>query len=581
MKKTLILNDHEDAAVFTQKPFQIERIITINPSAYALVKDLDADVITASEKYSDISHIRTAIHRKKFPLELKTQLENAGFGEMAVESCANLFSSFISCASFLYYLTKDCSEYCWYDGKKLKSSASHIDCFKYFMDKIWAEYSANKILRKISPFHSFILQRYNDFLRARLAKRRKLFLLDGGGRPTAKKFLKEIEVDIVTIAAREPGRHSVTSIKRMFKSQKKLRKENSCDFFIAPHKNIPSLPGKIEANSSSHPFRKTVFKLYGDLIANFAKTYEGLDRAGKEVTKAFSPELVLTDGIHVSPINSACKEVQENGGQVVLFNHSPHTPQSGRISEYIANLWGSEGRIYSPYATHNVIRSPKIADLVYEIYGDDTKKAVYPLIHSKTTKPEKPSNSKDKFRIIFAGNYLQAIHHVPWMTETAQEFADSILNLAEAASKIPELHLTFKLKARKKECNQDVIEKLMPKYTNVDFKSSHSFAEDLKNCDLVVANLSTTIDEALEAGVPVLLYSSTYHYFHYEGMKTPPTKSARAAVYNPQKGQNLLEFIKSIVAAHKDKSLLAEELEEYLWSNDADNMQEFAKKIFS
>jgi hypothetical protein len=312
------------------------------------------------------------------------------------------------------------------------------------------------------------------------------------------------------------------------------------------------------------------------LINKSIEVSQGYLKAGGKITSIIRPDIISNDAITTPMVIAACKWLKDNGGKVVLFNHTSNTYQEDIFCKSIANLWASQGIVYSEYATHNALRTPSIAKLAQDIYGAAAQHNIYPVIFNQ--KIEKPPH--DKFIIIFAGNYMTIKDQVPYLAETPYEFTESILKLAEAVSKIPEAELIIKLKARKKECDQETIEKLMPKYENVFIKSSGSLKEELQNCDLLVANLSGTIDEALESHTPVMLYSSTYRYKHLQGMSNIPTSNSRCAVYNPSRDIDLYQFILGIISAHKNKPLQPDELKDYIWQNGYD-MAAFAKLLLT
>lgn len=583
MAEILILDSKTDAEIFKSKPFDVEKILCINPTARAAVNDMDKEIINTLETYPDTKHQKTIEYLYESKSLLEQALKANKLSQHTADSCTNLLFYLISCAAYLYQNTEGFSKYHWYEGSKLKSSDSHEQCFKALLNENYGQLAANKDFLKRSKLHDFILSKYNNYISRKYGSRKKILSLDGA-RPSAFKFMKiakAIEPEILNFVAKQPGKNIFSSVRQALRSKKHLRqsralntrKDVPCFFFYVEESPITYSKARqiIDEISCSQPL-KLWFDLVSDILAKNIVVSEGFAKSGAELTKKLNPQIVVTDAISSSLTSSVCEQVKNSGGKVVLFNHASHTPQANPENKKMANLWASHGIIYHPQATHNSLRSPEIGELAKEIYGDNVASSIVPLIHGRAIE-KKPH---DKFHIIFAGNYLPARHHVPQLVETPDEFAQSIINLAEAVSKIPEAKLTVKLKARKKECDEQAVKKLMTEYNNVEVKSTGSLREELKTCDLLVANLSTTIDEALESHIPVLLYTSHQRYSHYIGSNKPSEKIS--AVYNPPVDKPLEEFIQEIIVAHKASAPTKEHFKKYIWANKGIDMQEFVEK---
>jgi hypothetical protein len=192
-----------------------------------------------------------------------------------------------------------------------------------------------------------------------------------------------------------------------------------------------------------------------------------------------------------------------------------------------------------------------------------------------------PVQGKRPFQILFAGNYMGVHNHIPWMLETPDEFLDGIAELVQAVSQIPKAQLVVRVKVNAKpECNPETLKKFISDYPNVEISNEGSFKQALAQSDLLVACISTTIDEALGAGRPVLLHSAPNRYHHLPGMATPPTSSHRSAVYVSGKTP-LVVLLKGIIDAHQNRPLSEEELSTYTWPDHTPDMDEFAKIVLN
>lgn len=209
------------------------------------------------------------------------------------------------------------------------------------------------------------------------------------------------------------------------------------------------------------------------------------------------------------------------------------------------------GRVYSDHATYFIPRTPSTAQLTE--FLADTKLSTLIPISSFTPLPP---NKSGKFTILYAGTFNPTMRHIPWLLETPFEFLDGLKTLAEAVSKLENAELIIRLRERsdnRDELDLEMIKKELSSYPNIKFENEGSFTEALTKSDLLVANLSTTIDEALQHGRPVLLHSGTQRYQHLE-----PDANA-VYISSP----NLDKLLKSIMI--QQKPLTAEELKDYAW----------------
>ena len=86
---------------------------------------------------------------------------------------------------------------------------------------------------------------------------------------------------------------------------------------------------------------------------------------------------------------------------------------------------------------------------------------------------------------------------------------------------------------------------------NCRFQTGGSFLDDLANADLLVSYCSTTIEEALQARRPVLMWGGTRRYSHLPARETVPSPGSRAAVYRAASEADLVSgvvFLSTLVS---------------------------------
>lgn len=574
MKSLLVLTSKEDARKFLKNKFTVNEIISINPTAEAELGTSNVELSNSLQVYDDQAHLVTARHIQDGIKEVEKRLRERAFDPITINRIRALTFYMIAAGSFFAKITKGYDNISFYNGKRFVNFSNHTEAYNALLKITLDKYRLDKDFKPRSAIHNLILKNHNNFVLEKLIGQKKVFLTDGQ-RPSINSFKKELESlnkGFKFINAKQPGKNLRASLKYSRRSKKKLQIGETPDFFCYVD-NMPSHKSVMQA-ASEDSFRQSIYDAFSGFIDSNINLAESFAQKTSVQMQELAPEMIISDAINSAFNEAACKQVKEKGGKVVLFNHATNSPQHLEPIKALNDLWAKQGVLFSEYATHNALRSKHMAELVENVFGEASKDKLFPICYSE---PVKKIPHED-FNIVYAGNYLPVKDHIPLLAETPDEFAKTILDIAKVVSLIPKANLVIKLKKRKKECNDIAIEKLMPNYANVKIKSTDSFASELPECDLVVSNLSTTIDEAIESGTPVLLYSANGRYQHLQGKSEMPTEQGRAAIYTPEPDSNLKEFILAIIKAHKNKPLREEEYESYLWSK-ADSMKSFVGKV--
>lgn len=577
--KTVILaRDADEAEIIKQNPLALKTLIlTLSPAAAAaFIDNPKFKTVDTTKVYSDISHIRSVINLKNTQAEFKASAATIGnLSEIQVEAAANILFYISGAASFFYLALKKYSRFYIVNGKKLEELEGFENAFQTIVSGILKKrYSGRE--HKFSALHRWLMKTYNAHIVKKLKNKKKLVIIDGV-RPSSKAFAKAAlkhDPQLVILSGRNPVKSIFIALRHMLRSIRSLNRRDYFStrvpmyfFYPAKTRSYMAEAEKI-ASLAKNRFSRLLLQAAKPYIAESFALSAGFEQENKKHIAALKPEIVSTDGIASGYTISACLYTKANGGKVVFFNHASHTPQTSPISKAIGNLWAGNGAVYNKTATYSAARSPAVAAIARELSNG---KARTIAVRHDVRIPNKPH---DKFNILFAGNYLGVQEHVPFVLETPDEFLKGIAELAAAVGQIPEAHLTIRVKPKKKDFTLDTLKKLIPSYPNVEISNQGSFKDVLAETDIMVANISTTVDEALHSGKPVLLHSWPKRYQHL-----PPAKNGRSAVYASEKNGNLVELLQKIIANHKDKPLTEAELSAYIWPETEADMSALAKRI--
>lgn len=183
---------------------------------------------------------------------------------------------------------------------------------------------------------------------------------------------------------------------------------------------------------------------------------------------------------------------------------------------------------------------------------------------------ERPiNNNSELFHILHADNFYDWFFYLPSIVHSSDEYAYYCKVFVEtlATSDLKEeVAVAIRLK-NKKECSPEILKNYIPQLPFVDFQGTKKpYREELKKADLVVAYMSTTIEEALLYRKPVLLNGAANRYQHLRASSELPTSTSRSAVYVADGQKELIDMLKAIKKYHKNKPLTDEELAPYFFS---------------
>jgi hypothetical protein len=122
--------------------------------------------------------------------------------------------------------------------------------------------------------------------------------------------------------------------------------------------------------------------------------------------------------------------------------------------------------------------------------------------------------SAGSFRILYADNYMAWRDHLPVVMQTSDELYDSLEQACRAVQELSGVTLVIRLKP-KAELNARVVEHLATTYPNVEISDyALPFKQELARSNVLIASMSTTIEEAIANDIPVLLYGRQGRYSH-------------------------------------------------------------------
>ena len=322
----------------------------------------------------------------------------------------------------------------------------------------------------------------------------------------------------------------------------------------------------------SDPLVRTAWGVYLPYLAGNASTMLALVADGPELMRRLNAAFAVSYEAN-SWLSAALLDAAQRGGRPsIVVNHNSHRPAKTPIADAVLETLFRQRTDNSlvSLAGHWSTALPAPA-----IRGNQTTKVVL----YRTEYPKAASRTGTKFRLLHAGNYQNWSDFFPWVSETADEYLRGLRRLADAAARIPGIEVVLRVRL-KAEVDADVVRRAVPEAANVTVCTTEiDFLTQLAESDLLVSHFSTTVEQALQMGKPVLLWGSTHRYCQVPPRMHPPTQGSRAAVYAVHAQRDLPAMLAALRDWHGGQPLTDSEVAPFRMEPDRPDVRGFAGAV--
>lgn len=242
------------------------------------------------------------------------------------------------------------------------------------------------------------------------------------------------------------------------------------------------------------------------------------------------PKAVLSCGNRADEVLLA-ELCRTRGIPAVLISHGSHVAPKN-YPERIE--WTEHGQAFlgAPFS-HLALASPLAEEYLCAVPATGQPIRTGPLIWGRPLDPMKRRSRPRLQRVILhAGTYKTGHGWRPYVYETPDEYVRSVRELAQAVQRLPQTRLLIKFRPSP-ELGVEDLRALVPCTDAVRIIMDVPMQDALADCDLLVSFSSTTIEEALQNRIPVLLYGGGGRYQHVPAMTLARSGAAvPAAVYH-------------------------------------------------
>jgi hypothetical protein len=247
----------------------------------------------------------------------------------------------------------------------------------------------------------------------------------------------------------------------------------------------------------------------------------------------------------------------------------PHGTFAPTTDEYSKKEWAENalGQVNTPYQ-YVALQTPLAQKFIADVPVKSQPVITGPLLFGRDNRPSCDTNA---LRRRYASDYEKIILHAGTPKyrsctrllnyETLDEYVDGIVSLANVVSQLDGVRLIIRFRPID-GLTPEELKTLLPKCGSYFIASDGDFASYLSIADLLVSFSSTTMEEALQNNIPVLLYNKYNRYKHILGMDLSPgvPKIEASAVYNINHEDDLLFGLDWILKNHLSQDTDVEKL---------------------
>ena len=291
------------------------------------------------------------------------------------------------------------------------------------------------------------------------------------------------------------------------------------------------------------------------------------------IIKKAAPSLVISSGNRAddSIAGELCRETDI---PAVFVSHGSFAHPKNEV-EHIQ--WGEQGKNFlrAPFS-FIALQSPLAEGYIRAFPAGGNAIKTGPLIwgtpvdavKSKVLFEKKFNKSKDSagLKIVLHAATQKPNNALRFhIYETLDEYVQSLSEVAAAMKSIPDALLVVKFRPSRELSIED-LKSLVQFPDNAIISVRESFSDMLGASDLLISFSSTTIEEALQNKIPVLLYGGRGRYQHVQAYEINEDKPVRrSAVYHIKGPETLKSGIKGILDLKLDRSKDGDLFEPYIY----------------
>ncbi len=574
---TAIIYHQSDAIRFLKERPAVTRILALTPDARAVLLDVGIPVLSTLDVYTDYSHLRVLGRIRRWERDFQNVLkQEKGLGLAAKETLrANVYLS-IACAARLWETLKETGPWLIPVSEQWITTDKQMEAHILLLEKI-AKYNPRPMMIAKQPL-AVLVQWINQCVAKMLANRPSLLLTNYGyGMESVAEKITSMKSPLYTFTIQNTTGNWKDIAIPLWTLWKAIRKSNTGVLIVVPQ-ILSQTVSRVEKilGSITDPILQCGINDFQQFIIHEAVVVDGLKQDLKKIITIMDPKHIWANYLKWDSDAALAEVGRHCNVETLLISHGTHTPMDSACASY-AYREQVEGVLVSPLADATLVQSPH-AEAAAKQFAPSLKRIrSHPIMWGYRKIYDCPPNDGKRL-ILHTGTYKYWYGTKPWIFETGDEFVKGLNSLVVATKQLENTKLIIRVRPMF-GCSISTLEKLLPESDHYEIKTSGTFLEDLGKADVLVSWASTTIEEALHARKPVLLWGGSMRYYHLTPRKTYPTAEDRSAVYAPETEDDLAPLLASILNVHAGRPLTNSELHGHIWPPNIPDVPELIDQL--
>mgnify|MGYP001254225415 CR=1 FL=1 len=499
-----------------------ENIITLSPDAFYILKGTDNNISRSNSLFRDEKHEIAVKAVNQQELKLIREIEES---ESMTSITKEILLNQIHAVLSIYYM--------------ISLTIPEAPIYKVFFEGDFLDFDQKKdacfcLLRKVSNGHPFKLKTNKPWfpsiinllnnLSSRILSKKNIYIFSTFvyGTPWVSKEVQKIDKE-ATFVSFVSTKGTRLDLLRSFGTLISALLGMKYIKFVIPHSSCANsneykeIIQSLDDQDAAHGlmcFEESIMKRVA--LANSSSDQISL------LVKQLKPLCMIAHEMR-SPMSMASAFAMKNNKiPVYLASHGTHLSTGNEIID-LEQKSLARGILTSPLADYTIAQSAMSKDAIRKFYPEfktleyDQINWGYPnnkdILANKNNK-DILANKKIKF--LHASTYKGIGSLRPWIFETSDEFHKSLSELIQIFNRVGSADLLIRHREIG-EMSINTYEDLIHKENqNIYIKTDldNPFLEDLDVADVVIANFSTTIEEALTRGKYVILWGEGNRYSH-------------------------------------------------------------------
>ena len=491
-----------------------ENIITLTPDAFYPLKGTDNNITRSNVLFSNEKHeiaVKT-INEQESKLIREIE-ESKSFTLITKEILVNQIHAVLS----VYYM--------------ITHTIPEAPLYKVFFDGEFLEFDQKKdacliLFRRIANAHPFLMKTNKPWfpsiinilnnISSRILSKKNTYIFSTFvyGTPWVSKEVLKIDKK-ATFVSFVSTKGTRLDLLRSFGTLISALIGMKYIKFVIPHSSysstneykeiIRNLDDK-DAAESLLSFEESIMKRV--ILANSSSNEISL------LVKHLKPLCMISHEMRSPMIMASAFAMKNNKIPVYIASHGTHLSSGNEIIDSEQKSL-ARGILTSPMADYTIVQSAMSKNAMKKFYPD-YRILNYEQINWGFPNDHNYVSDNKKIKFLHASTYKGMGSLRPWIFETSDEFHKSLSELIQVFNRIRSADLLIRHREIG-EMSISTYEDLIDKENqNIFIKTDldNPFLEDLDAADVVIANFSTTIEEALTRGKYVILWGEGNRYSH-------------------------------------------------------------------